>query len=120
MHKRPRTAEQSPASVWSDRADVRHSLTVEARFDQPLEVAAVLDDPGDHEWQTNTFGHLDRLHRPLVRMDAAEEQQVLARLLLVWELAQVDAVVDRRDVVEQLMPVGVADRNVEASPVVLH
>ena len=52
-------------------------------------------------------------------MDPPEEQEVVARRPLKLELAQVDAVVDRGDVVEPLVPVGIADRDVVAAPVVL-
>ena len=119
VQQRPRAAEQAAATVGPDRADVAHPLPVESRLHELLEVAAVLDDPGDHERHARALGDIDRLHGPLVRMDPTEEQEVVARRPLKLELAQVDAVVDRGDVVETLVPVRIADRDVVAAPVVL-
>ena len=45
-------------------------------------------------------GDVDRLDRPLVRMDPAEEEQVVAGARAGGERVEVDAVVDRGHVVE--------------------
>ena len=72
----------SPRRVAPDRADVADPLPVESRLHEPLEVVAVLDYPGDLERHTDALGDVDRLRCPLVRMDPAEEQEVVARRLL--------------------------------------
>ncbi len=56
--------------------------------------------------------------RPLVRVDATEEQQVFARVRVHGEGVDVDAVVDRGRVVQARVPVGVADRDVGGRRVV--
>jgi len=48
----------------------------------------------------------------------AEEQQVVARRGPWLEFVQLDAVVDGGDVLALLVPVGVAERDVLAAPVV--
>ena len=119
MQKRPRPAEQIAAAIRANRADVADPLAVDSGLHELLEVVAVLDDPGDHQRHARVLGDVDRLHRPLVRMDPPEEQEIVARPLLELELGDVDAVVDRRDVIEALVPVGVADRDVVPALVVL-
>ena len=118
MQERSCAAEQLPARVTPNGSDVAHAPPVDSRFDEPLEIVAVLDDPGDRQRHARTLGHLDRFNGPLVRVDPPKEQEILARLTLEVELAQIDPVVDRGNVVEVFVPVGVADRHVVTAPVV--
>ena len=74
-----RAAEQLGSLVRADRAEERDALAVESRRAPLVEVALVLDDPGDHEPHPGRDGDVDRLGRSLVGMDPAEEQQVVAR-----------------------------------------
>ena len=83
-----------------------------------LEVVGILDDAGDEERQPAPFCHFDGLRRAFVGMDAPEEHEVVANLRPHLEGPHVDAVVDGRDVVESLMPVGVADGDVVSAGVV--
>src|SRR5581483_11227186 len=80
VRERPRGAGQVRAAVGPDGADVGHAGAVETRFDEALEVASILDDPGDRERQAYARGDVDRLRGSLVWMNPAEEQEVLARL----------------------------------------
>ena len=64
------------------------------------------------------LGDVDRLGGSLVRVDPSEEQEVAAVTGAEIELADIDPVVDRRRVVEPLVPVGVADCDVVADVVV--
>lgn len=64
------------------------------RFDLALETALVLHDAGKDEGPASRAGHADRIRRALVGMDAAEEQQVLARPRLECGLIEVEAIVD--------------------------
>ena len=82
------------------RADVAHAVVVDVRRDLALEVVPILNDPGDDQPPARAAGDLDRFRRALLGVDAAEEQQVVVRIRPQFELVEVDAVVDRRDVVE--------------------
>jgi len=78
-------------------------------LDRPEEVLLVVDDPGDDQGYAGPPGDLDRQVGALVGVDAAEEQQVLARVRLEGERGRVDPVMDGRRVREVRMPVGGAD-----------
>ena len=119
VHECPRSAEERVAPIPIHRPDVRHTFPVDERRDEPLEVPLVLDDPGEDQGQPDAFGDLDRLDRPFVRMDPSEEQQIAAGSVAELELAHVDAVMNRRHVIESRVPVGIADGDVVASVVVL-
>ena len=71
--------EQVRAHLGTDGAHVPNALAVEARCDAFGEVRLVLHDARDHQRQTHALGDVDRLHDALVRMDPAEEQQVVVR-----------------------------------------
>ena len=101
----PRSGEELAAAIRTDGADVRDPLSVEPGLDGSLEVLVVLNDPRDDQRQTSLLGHVDRLGGPFLGMDPSEEQEVVARPLPRLELVHVDAVVNRRDVVEALVPV---------------
>ena len=92
-------------SLGTDRAHVGHVDAVDVRGHGVAEVRLVLDDPGDDERHARTPGDLDREVRALVRMDPAEEQQVVAGLRDEGEPGEVDAVMDRRGVVQVRVPV---------------
>ena len=109
-------AEELRPLVRPDRAEIADPVAVEPRRHELVEVALVLDDSGKDERNPRLLGDVDRLHRPLVGVDPAEEQQVPAGGRVEREGVGVDPVVDRREVVEARVPVGVADRDVGAAP----
>ncbi len=88
------------------------------RGDFTVEIRLVLDDASDHEWPPREPRDLDGGGRPLVGVDASEEQQVAARGGVQRERICVDAVVDGRGVAERGMAVGVADGDIRAVLVV--
>ncbi len=82
------------------------------------EVGLVLHDPRDDQWQARPARDFDRQMRPLVRVNATEEQEVAPRIRPEGERGQFDAVVDRRLVGQIRVAVRVADGNVVADVVV--
>ncbi len=62
-----------------DGSDVGHAIVVEVCRDLGAEVALVLDDAGDDEPSLHSPGDFDRVGGALVRVNAAEEEQVIAR-----------------------------------------
>ena len=101
-----------------DRPQVPHPAVGEMGLDLGSEVLLVLDDPGDVEPSSRSVRHVDRVRRALVGMDPSEEQQVVIRRCMDAERVGVDAVVDRRCIVQPLVAVGVADRDVVVGGVV--
>ena len=112
-------AEERAAAIGPYGADVRDLSSVEPGLDRSLEVLVVLNDPRDDQRQTGRLGDVDSLDGPFLGMDSSEEEEVVPRPLPRLERVHVDAVVNRRDVVEALVPVGVADRDVVPPRVVL-
>ena len=110
-----RAAQHRPSFVGSDGADVSDAIAVDVRLHGTLEVLAILDDAGDDQRHPDARGHVDRLGRALVRMDAPEEQEVVPRGSHERERVHPDAVVDRGLVAEPRMTIGVADRDVVAA-----
>src|SRR5687767_8017238 len=111
--------EHGGAPVGTDRSEVADTVAVDVRCHLRLEVALVMDDPCDHQRETDAAGDLDRFGGPLVGMDATEEEEVTPATLAQSERAGVDAVVDGGDIVEARMPVRLADGDVGSMVVVL-
>lgn len=88
------------------------------RCDGVTKVVLVLDDSGDIEPPPAAPGDLDGVRGALVRVDATEEQQLLAGIRVHGELGGVDAVMDGRRVAQGGMTVRVTDRHVGATSVV--
>ena len=68
-------AEELRPLVRPDRAEIADPVAVEPRRHELVEVALVLDDSGKDERNPRLLGDVDRLHRPLVGVDPAEEQR---------------------------------------------
>ena len=113
-----RAAKERRALGRTDRPDETHTVAVDPRPHELIEVRLVLHDASKDEGHTAALGHIDRLHRSLVGMDPAEEEQVPTRRRMQYERTRIDPVMDRRDVVERRVPVGVADRDVGSGHVV--
>ena len=112
-------AQQGVPIPGADRTEVGDLRPVDVGADLLLEVALVLHDPRDPQRHTGPAGHLDGVVRPLVGVDAAQEQQVgvVGRVGHGREGRRVDPVVDRRGVREVGVPVGVTDGDVVADVV---
>ena len=82
------------------------------RCDLLVEVALVVDDPGDDEAAPGPRGDLDGGRGALVGVDPAEEQEVVTGAGAEREGISVDAMVDRGRVVQCRLAIGVADRHV--------
>ena len=80
--------------------------------DLVVEVLLVLDDAGDVESSSGTPGDLDGGGGALVGVDSTEEQQVFSWCRMEGEVGGADSVVDRGEVVQVRVAVGVADRDV--------
>src|SRR5439155_24516589 len=118
MKERCRISEHSGTTFAVDWTDVAHLRSVQSRLHELLEIVAVLDDPGDQQRHADPLGDVDRLGGSLVRVDPSEEQEVTTVTGPKIELADVDPVVDRRRVVELVVPVSFADCDVVADVVV--
>ena len=81
------------------------------RLDLLAEVALVGDDPGDQQPPPGERGDLDRVGGALVGVDPAEDDEIVAAGRGERQGVEVDAVVDRGEVVELRHPVGVGDRD---------
>jgi len=69
-------------------------------LDSGREVLLVLNDAGDHKFNSGALCYLNCFVHALVRMDATKEQEVLTLGVGKWKLCDIDTVMDRRDVVE--------------------
>ncbi len=75
-------------------------------------IVLILDDAGHDQPPTRSTCRCNRLGRPLVRVDAAEVEQVFAAVRVEGKVLQPDTVVDRRRIAQVRMAVGVADRDI--------
>ena len=75
-------------------------------------IGLILDDAGHDQPPTRATCRRDRLGRALVRVDAAEEQQVFAAVRVEGKVLEPDAVMDRRCIAQVRMAVGIADRDI--------
>ena len=60
-----------------DRSEVAHPVAVDPRRDHVVEVALVLDGPGDQQRPPGALGDVDRVGGALVGMDPAEDDQLV-------------------------------------------
>ena len=81
-----------------------------------VEVLGVLDDPADQQSAPGQPGDLDGLCGALVRVDTAEDDQILAAGRRERQRGKVDPVVNGRCVLEFRDPVGIRDRDERRSP----
>mgnify|MGYP003694576315 CR=1 FL=1 len=75
-------------------------------------IVLILDDTGHDQPPTRSTCRRNRLGRPLVRVDAAEEEQVFAAVRVEGKVLQPDTVVDRRRIAQVRVAIGVADRDI--------
>jgi len=75
-------------------------------------IVLILDDAGHDQPPTRPTCRRNRFGRPLVRVDAAEEEQVFAAVRVEGEVPQGDTVVDRRRVMQARVAIGGADRDI--------
>ena len=75
-------------------------------------IVLILDDAGHDQPPARPARRRNRLGRPLVGVDAAEEEQIVAAVWVEAESPPADAVVDGRRIAQVRMAVGVADRDV--------
>ena len=94
------------------RAEIDHGTVVERGRDVFVVIVLILDDAGHDQPSTRSTCRRNRLGRPLVRVDAAEEEQVFAAVRVEGKVLQPDTVMDRRRVAQVRMAIGVADRDV--------
>ena len=78
VHERERAAQELVALGRTDRAEVVDAVPAQVGLDLVTKVGLVLHDAGDAQRKAGPMSQLDRLVRSLVRVDAAEEQQVVA------------------------------------------
>ena len=104
----PGAREQRILAGHVHRADVADFL-IQVRLDLFAKVRLILDDPSDEQRQSAPAGHFDRQVDALVGVNAAEEDQVVARAFLQRVQGEIDSVIDRRHVVESGRAVGIAD-----------
>lgn len=71
-----------------------------------------MDDAGHEQSPARPACCRDRLGCPLVRVDAAEEEQVFAAMRVEGKVLQPDTVVDRCHIAQLRMAVGFADRDI--------
>jgi len=118
VEEREGTAQQRITLDRLDRSRVGDAFQSEVWLHEVTEVGPVLHDPRDDQWKAGPACDLDRQVRPLVRVDAAEEEEVAPRLRPKGEGGQLDAVVDGRCVAQIRVAVRVADCDVVADVVV--
>src|SRR5579862_1111941 len=81
------------------------------RFDLLAKIVLILNDAGDDQPHSAQPCNLDRQMNTFVRMDSAEENDVIAAVFLKWIQREVDTVVDSCQVIQSCRPVRVADRD---------
>ena len=81
------------------------------------EVALILDNPGDKEWQPAQASRLDRQMDTFVRVNPAEEDEVISATFLDRVQREIDPVIDRREIIQTRCAIGVADRNKISVPI---
>src|SRR5947209_1131440 len=92
---------------WPDEVKV----ITQARTDLGLEVVVVLNDTGDNELSSGGLSYVDCQVHALVGMNAADEDQRLSGFRPKREVLQTDTVIDRGDVGQVRVAVGIAYRD---------
>src|ERR1700730_8238890 len=103
---RSRIAQDTRAPPRADRAEEDDPIPVDVRLHGVGEIPLVLHDAADHQPSSGAAGDLDGVSCPLVRMDAPERNERIPSGGAVRKHPEVDAVMDRRGVVEAAVAVG--------------
>src|SRR5918996_4331743 len=114
VQQRACRCEQLVFACHTHGPDVVGSLAIEMRFDSLVEIGLVLHDAGDDQAPPTQARDLDREMNALVRMDAAEKDQVITGAFLERIEREIDPVVYSRQIVQRGGAVGVADGDVVA------
>ena len=75
-------------------------MIVEVGFDLLPEIGLILDNASDEQAQSAQASNLDGQMNTLIRVNPAEENQVITAGFLKRVQREVDAVVDRRQVIQ--------------------
>ena len=100
---------------WPDVAD----CLIEVGLHLFAEIGLILDNARDEQRQPAQARNFDRQMDTLVRVNPAEEDQVIAAMFLQRVQREVDAVVDRRQIIQPRRAIGVADGNKVSVPILL-
>ncbi len=88
------------------RTDASHvgdavcAVCVKVGFYLTLIVDFILNRTCHYEVSARPHGYLNRLLRPLVRMDPAKEKKIIVRLCIEVEFVKIYAVMDRGNIVQ--------------------
>ena len=88
-----------PHIHWSD---IKEILTVEIGFDLVPEIGLILDNAGDDQAASAQASNLDGQMNAFIRVNPAEENQVITAGFLKRLEREIDAVVDGRQVIQTL------------------
>src|SRR6185312_15599467 len=94
------------------RAAMDHGALVQRGHDLLVIILLILDDTGHDQPPTRSTCRRNRLGRPLVRVDAAEEEQVFAAVRVEGKVLQPNTVVDCCCIAQVRMAIGIADRDI--------
>ena len=103
-----RGAQDVGAVRSAHRAAIDHGMLVERGHDPRIMIFLILDDTGHDQPTTRSSCRRNRLGRPLVRVDTAEEQQVFAAVRIEGKVLQSNAVVDCSCIAQVRMAIGIA------------
>ena len=82
------------------------------RLDEFIEVLLVLNDSGDYQVFAGLFRDINSQMRPLIKMYASKEDQLIARRLSKGQIRKVNTVINRRQIVQPFVPVRIADGSI--------
>ena len=108
VQQRPGLREQRVLARHVHRPDVADRL-IEVGLHLLAEVGLILDNARDEQRQPAQASNLDRQMDALVRVNPAEEDQVIAAAFLKRVQREVDSVIDRSQIVQPRRAIGVAD-----------
>src|ERR1017187_9334236 len=80
-------------------------------FDLLTEIGLILDNTSDDQTHSAQTSNLDGQMNSFIRMDTAEENQVITAGFRKRVQREIDAVVDGRHVIQPCSAIGVADGN---------
>ena len=100
-----------PLLEFNHWTDIKDLLIVEMGFDPLSEIALILDNTGDDQTHSAQTSNLDGQMNTFIRVDPTKENQVITAGLLKRVQRKIDAVVDRRQVIQPCGSIGVADGN---------
>ncbi len=91
--------EQSVLPCDVDRSDVTNVSIIEMGFYLLLEVGSVLNDSRNQQRKSALSSYLNGQMHAFVRMNATEENELVASPFTQWIKGEIDPVVDRADVI---------------------